>query len=190
MLSFICHQVFSYSYNCTKEDSHENYMIHPLICDFGHKQGQNHVGLEKVLLVAWNSTKFDLNLNSTACKIVPLRPNPSINIIGGGFDLKGLKTWFGFQWKNNRSKQLRFLILILLTWCLTQFSLLALRVKVQGRKGQLKRGHSNCFLIESISCIKWSIFFHQYYSSGLEDISIFFLDLFPNLDEHVCKGDF
>ena len=90
---------------------------------------------------------------------MPLRPNPSINIIGSGFDWKGLKTWFGFQWKNNRSKQLRFLTLILLTWCLTQFSLLALRVKVQGRKGQLKRGQSNCFLIKSITCIKWSIFF-------------------------------
>ena len=145
---------------------------------------------QNILIWEWNSTKFDLNLNSTACKIVPLRPNPSINIIGSGFDWKGLKTWFGFQWKNNRSKQLRFLILILLTWCLTQFSLLALRVKVQGRKGQLKRGQSNCFLIKSISCIKWSIFFHRYHSSGLEDITIFFLDLFPYSDEHICKGDF
>ena len=105
------------------------------------------VGLEKVSLVAWNSTNFALNLNSTACKIVPLRANASIYIIGSGFDWKSLKTCFGFQRKNNRSKQLRFLILILLTWCLTQFSLFALRVKVQGRKGQLKRRQSNCFFI-------------------------------------------
>ena len=107
----------------------------------------DYVGLEKVSLVGWNSTNYALNLNSTASKIAPLRANASIYISGSGFDWKSLKTCFGFQRKNNQSKQLRFLILILLTWCLTQFSLLALRVKVRGLKGQLNSRLSNCFLI-------------------------------------------
>ena len=33
-------------------------------------------------------------------------------------------------------------------------------------------------------------FFHRCHSLGLEDISLFLLDLLPYSDEDVCKGDF
>ena len=33
-------------------------------------------------------------------------------------------------------------------------------------------------------------FFHRCHSLGLEDISLFFLDLLPYSDEDVCKGAF